>query len=204
MTRQMVWTCAAAALAALVSIPALPSPAAAQEAARPTPPAVSAWESLPGVVAEGATVVVRTRDGQAAKGRVRSLSDTAIVLESGQLRTIPAMTVESIEGGRAGRRVKNFAARGFKAGAALSALLAVSWLFQPHDGPCTSDDYLTANDALFGMLFCPAAGTAIGAGVGLLVPGGRRVLYARGAPYPVAIAPIAGRGRRGLQLRVAF
>jgi hypothetical protein len=203
MTRQIV-RASAAALAALVSLPALPAPAAAQEAARPKLPAVTAWELLPGVVTEGKTVVVKTRDGQAAKGRVRSLSDTAIVLESGQLRTIPAMTVESIETGRRGRRVKAGAGAGFTIGVVLGLAGVVGWAWQPHDGPCTSDDCLTASDALFGMLFFPAAGAAIGAGVGLFVPGERRVLYARGAPYPVAIAPIAGQGRRGLQLRVAF
>ena len=204
MTRQIVRTSAAAALAALMSLPALPGPAAAQEAARSKLPAVTAWESLPDVVTEGKTVVVRTRDGQAAKGRVRSLSDTAIVLESGQLRTIPAVDVETIEGDRVGRSVKQRAILGLKAGAGLSAVIGIAWLFQPHDAPCTSDDCLKGSDALTAMLVCPAALAAAGAAVGLLFPGERRVLYARGAPYPVAIAPIAGQGRRGLQLRVAF
>lgn len=203
MTRHLIHT-AAAALVALASIPALPSPVAAQPAARPETPLTTVWASLPGTVAPGAKVVVRTRDGEVAVGRVRSLSDTAIVIESGQLRTIPAVAVDTIESRRAGRRVKNFAGRGLRVGAALGGILAFGWLMQPHDGPCTSDDCLTGQDALFGMVFFPAAGTAIGAGVGLLIPGERRVLYARGAPASVAIAPIAGQGRRGAQLRMVF
>ena len=204
MTRQIARTSAAAALAALVSIAALPAPAAAQEAARSKLPSVTAWELLPDVVSEGKTVVVRTRDGQSAKGRVRSLSDTAIVIDSGRLQTFPAVAVDTIETGRRGRRVKAGAGAGFTVGVVLGLAGVVGWAWQPHDGPCTSDDCLTGSDALFGMIFFPAAGAAIGAAAGLLFPGERRVLYARAAPHPVALAPMAGRGRRGLQLRVAF
>jgi hypothetical protein len=203
MRRHTVRTAIAAAIVSVWAAAALPSRAAAQEVAPSRLPA--AWEALPAVVAEGKTVVVTMRDGQTAKGRVRSLSDTAIVIDSGRLRTIRAVDVETIENGRAGRRVKSFAARGFKAGAALGGVVAISWLlFQPHDGPCTSDDCLTGSDALFAVLFFPAAGTAVGAGVGLMVPGGRRVLYTRSGYGAVTIAPLAGHGRRGAELRVAF
>lgn len=192
------------AVAVLASVCVLPAPAASQEPGQSTRPATTAWEWLPGVVTEGQTVVVKTRDGQSAKGRVRSLSDTAIVIESGQLRTIPAVDVETIQGDRVGRSVKQRAILGLKAGAGLSAIIGIAWLFQPHDTPCTSDDCLKGSDALSAMLFCPAAFAAAGAAVGLLFPGERRVLYARGEHGSVTIAPLAGPGRRGLQLRVAF
>jgi len=193
-----------AALVLLASVAALPSGAAAQAGAESKRPAATAWESLPGVVTEGKTVVVRTRDGQTAKGRVRSLSDTAIVIESGRLLTIAAVDVETIEGDRAGRQVRRGVVQGLKVGAALGGLIAGSWLlFQPHDGPCTTDDCLTGRDALIAMVAFPAVGAAIGAGAGLR-PGERRMLYARGEHGSMAIAPIVGRGRRGAQLRVAF
>lgn len=204
MSHRLVRTAVAAALVSLWSGAAFPPHAAAQEGARSKLPAATAWESLPGVVTEGKTVVVRTRDGQSAKGRVRSLSDTAITLELGRLRTIPAVDVETIEGDRAGRQVKRSVVQGLKFGGVLAGLVAFTWLFQPHDGPCTSDECLSGSDALSLMVFFPAAGAVIGATAGLLRPGERRVLYARAAPYPVAIAPIAGQGRRGVQLRVAF
>jgi len=204
MSHRPVRTAVTAALVLLASVAALPVGAAAQASAESKRPAATAWESLPYVVTEGKTVVVRTRDGQTAKGRVRSLSDTAIVIESGRLLTIAAVDVETIEGDRAGRQVKRGVVQGLKVGAALGGLIAGSWLlFQPHDGPCTTDDCLTGRDALIAMVVFPAVGAAIGAGAGLR-PGERHMLYARGEHGSVAIAPIVGRGRRGAQLRVAF
>lgn len=204
MSHRLVRTAVAAALVSLWSGAAFPSQAAAQEGARPKLPAATSWAWLPGIVTEGQTVVVRTRDGQSAKGRVRSLSDTAITIESGKLRTIPAVDVETIEGDRAGRQVKQSVVQGLKIGGALAGVFAFTWLMQPHDGPCTSDDCLTGSDTLSAMAFVTAAGPAIGATVGLLARGERRVLYARGERGLVAIAPIAGHGRRGARLRVAF
>ena len=204
MSHRLIRTAAAAAIVSLWSGAAFPSQATAQEGARPKLPAATSWQSLPAVVIEGKTVVVRTRDGQSAKGRVRSLSDTAITLDSGRLQTIQAADVETIKGDRAGRSVKQRAILGLKAGAGLSAVIGIAWLFQPHDAPCTSDDCLKGSDVASAMLFCPAAFAAAGAGVGLLVPGERRLLYARGDRGSVALAPLAGHGRRGIQLRVAF
>ena len=127
-------------------------------------PMSTTWEEVPQVVAGGATVVVRTRDGSAMKGRLRSLSDTAIVLEGGKVRTIPAAA----------------------------------------DTTCAPEECVTWSDALFGAFFFPAVGTGIGATIGALIPGKRALLYAAPASSSVAFAPIAGHGRRGAELRVAF
>ena len=87
---------AATALCVLALALAADSPVAAQ----PRVPATTAWYALPGVVPARATVVVRTRDGQSTRGRVSSLSDTAIVLEGGRVRSFPAADVVAIDGPR--------------------------------------------------------------------------------------------------------
>ena len=76
-------------------------PAAAQTSLRI--PAVTRWGEPPGVAPEGTPVVVKMLDGTTVTGRVSGLSDTAIVLDGGRIRTIPAASVDSIESGR-GRR----------------------------------------------------------------------------------------------------
>lgn len=55
-------------------------------------------------------------------------------------------------------------------------------------------------------LALPLLGAGIGAGIGALIPGKRTLLYA--APVSnwasLGLAPDAGRGRRGVAVRVAF
>jgi hypothetical protein len=178
-------------------------PAAAQTPLRV--PAVTGWGDLPDVALEGAPVVVKTLDGRTVKGRLSSLSDTAIVLDGGRVRTIPAASVVSIEGGRMPRPVKRGARIGFRVGMFLSAC---SWAaaaeYAADPASCAPDECVRWSDALFGTLFFPAVGAGIGAGIGALIPGKRTLLYAAPGSSPVALAPIAGHGRRGVAVRVAF
>jgi hypothetical protein len=168
---------------ALTLVLATAGPAAAQ----PRIPTSSTWEALPYVLGEGATVVVRTRDGNAVKGRLQRLSDTAIVLDGGKVRTIPAASIVSIEGRRGPRRVWDGAEAGFSIGAFFVGLALAA------NGEVSPD-----------LLVLPVFCAGIGAGIGAVIPGKRTLLYAVPTSSSVALAPIAGHGRRGAAVRVAF
>ena len=177
----------------------LPCPASAQSAFQVT----AAWYALPGVVPEGATVVVRTRDGQSTKGRVRSLSDTDIVLEGGHVKSFPAADVVTIEGQNR-RSVKRAAGRGAGAGLMLALLLVIG--AGPQDSACsTPEECNSRGTGVYGTaLALPVVGAGIGAAVGALIPDKPTLYYSRGGSAGVALAPIAGHGRRGAAVRVAF
>jgi hypothetical protein len=59
-------------------------------------------------------------------------------------------------------------------------------------------------DAPAAGVVLPAMGVGIGAGMGALIPGKRRLIYSAGAPGAPAIAPIAGKVRRGAAVHVGF
>ena len=192
-----------AIIAMLAAALLVPGSAAAQKAG----PISASWDALPGVMADNARVVVKTRDGHTTKGRLRGLSDTAIVVESGQVRTIPAADVVSIEE-RLGRRP---VMRGMKVGlyGGLTMFGFYLWAAAPyliHSVPCApaDEDCITGSDVLYAAFALPALGAAVGAGLGALAPGQRTLVYKAGADAALGIAPIAGKGRRGIALRVAF
>jgi hypothetical protein len=199
MTHLPARTSAAAILGALALAIAAPSPAAAQ----PQVPAAPTWYALPGVVPAGTTVVVRTRDGQSTKGRVSSLSDTAIVLEGGRVKSFPADTIATIEGQNR-RSVMRAAGRGAGAGLMLALLLLIA--AGPQDSLCSTPEECNSRgkDVYGTALALPVVGAGIGAAVGALIPGKPTLFYSRPGPAGVALAPIAGHGRRGAAVRVAF
>jgi len=169
-----------------------------------TVPITATWEALPGIVPKGATVVVRTLDGGSARGRLRSLSDSAIVLDGGNVRTIPASAVVSLEGSRGGRPVRRGARIGATIGIWMAAIAAYAALEQSVSSePCAPDECVTWSDAGAMALVLPAMGAGIGAGVGLMVPGKRTLIYSAGAPA----APAGGHAtamRRVAAVRVTF
>jgi hypothetical protein len=170
-------------------------------AGQPDSLAQAAWHALPRQVPEGARVVVKTRDGQSTKGRLRGLSDSAIVVESGGVKTIPAEAVASIEESRGGRSL----GRGVRVGAAVGAALAVMMAGSAMSTEfCDCDRDEALGYALLGALAAPAIGAGIGAGVGRMVPARRTLFYRAGADVALGVSPIAGRGRRGASVRVAF
>jgi small nuclear ribonucleoprotein (snRNP)-like protein len=165
-------------------------------------PVAATWDAVPRSVAQGANVVVKTRDGRSAKGRLRSVSGTAIVVESGKTMTIPAADVASIEDRRGRRRVREGLAVGATVGIFLAVTMAGGAMSTEF---CDCDNGTAAENALLGALVAPAIGAGIGAGIGLMVPGRRAVIYRQPVgPAGVSLAPIAGRGRRGVAVRVAF
>lgn len=179
------------------------APAAAQHAA----PMTGAWHALPGVIADGARVQVKTRDGHSTRGRLRSLSDTAIVVEAGQVKVIESVEVVSIEDWRGRRPIIPAMKAGAGAGAVLFGFYL--WAAAPyliHGVECApaDDECISGSDVLYAAILLPATGAAIGAGLGALVPGTRTLVYKAGADVAVGIAPLVGRGRRGIALRVAF
>jgi len=193
----------ASAAATVFCVLALALAAASPAAAQPWIPATTTWYALPGVVPVGTTVVVRTRDGQSTKGRVSSLSDTAIVLEGGRVKSFPAADVVAIEGPN-GRSVMRDAGTGAGVGLGLALMLLIG--AGPQDSACsTPEECNNRGKGVYGTaLALPAVGAGIGALVGALVPGKPTVFYSRYGSAGVALAPIAGRGRRGVAMRVAF
>jgi hypothetical protein len=183
----------AGALAVLLAFPA-------STAAQPATPVIAAWEGLRDIVSEGSTVVVRTRDGNRTSGRVRSLSDTAIVVDRGRTRTIQALEVVSIEGDRGPRPFRRGARVGIKVGLFLAGLYSAA----AADTDCLPEECVNWSDALAGAFILPAMGAGVGAAIGVLIPGKRTLLYSAGAPGPLTVVPIASRGRRGGAVRVAF
>ena len=190
--------------ALILGVAALILAASVPAAGQGTVPITAAWEALPGIVPEGATVVVRTLDGGSATGRLRSLSDSAIVLDSGNVRTIPAAAVVSLEGSRGSRPVK----RGARIGAMIGIWMAVIAAYAAFEQsvssePCAPDECVTWSDAGAMALVLPAMGAGIGAGVGLMVPGKRTLIYSAGAPAAAAGGHAAAM-RRVAAVRVTF
>ena len=192
----------ASAAATAFCVLALALAAASPAAAQPQVPA-PAWYALPGVVPAGTTVVVRTRDGQSTKGRVSSLSDTAIVLEGGRVKSFPAADVVAIEGQNR-RSVMRDAGTGAGVGLGLALLLLIA--AGPQDSPCsTPEECNSRGTGVYGTaLALPVVGAGIGAAVGALVPGKPTLFYSSEGPARVFLEPIAGHGRRGALVRVAF
>lgn len=155
---------------------------------------------MPYVVTTDATVLVRTLDGNTTSGRLRSLSDTAIVLDHGGLQTIPALEVASIEGERRPRPFR----RGARIGIEVRLVLAGLYSAAAADTDCAPDECVSGSDALTGAFIFPAMGAGIRAGIGAIIPGKRPLLNRAGAPGSLTVAPITGQGRRGAAVRVAF
>jgi len=165
-------------------------------------PVAATWDAVPRSMTQGVNVVVKTRDGRSAKGRLRSVSDTAIAVESGKTMTIPAVDVASIEERRGRSPVGKGAAGGAAIGIMLAVVMAGSAMSTEY---CDCDSGTARENALLGALVAPAIGAGIGAGIGLVVPGRRALIYSQPAGLAgVSLAPIAGRGRRGVAVRVAF
>ena len=182
----------ASAAAAAFCVLALAFAAASPAAAQPPVPSTTTWYALPGVVSAGSTVVVRTREGQSMEGRVASLSDTAIVLEGGRVRSFPAADVVAIEGPREGRAVK----RGAMLGVAFGSLFGLGLAAPPlTEGYCDPEERMTWTDALIGALALPAMGAGIGAGIGLMVPGKHMKTMTNPAADGASIEDRRGRSR---------
>ena len=76
----------------------------------------------------------------------------------------------------------------------------------PQDSACSAPEECNNRgmDVLVTALALPVVGAAIGAAVGALVPGKPTLFYSSAGSAGVALAPIAGHGRRGAAVRVAF
>jgi hypothetical protein len=175
--------------AIILGVTALLLAASVPAAAQGTVPITATWEALPGIVPEGATVVVRTLDG-------------------GNLRTIPAAAVVSLEGSRGGRPVKRGARIGAMIGVWMAAIAAYAAFEQSVSSePCAPDECVTWSDAGAMALVLPAMGAGIGAGVGagvgLMVPGRQTPIYSAGTPAAPAGAH-ATAVRRVAAVRVTF
>ena len=106
----------------------------------------------------------------------------------------------SIEERRGRRGLEQGANGGFAIGVLFAVMFAGSAMSTEF---CDCDNGTAAENALLGALVAPAIEAGIGAGIGLMVPGRRAVIYRQPVgPAGVSLAPIAGRGRRSVAVRV--
>jgi hypothetical protein len=66
---------------------------------------------------------------------------------------------------------------------------------------CAPDECFTGTDVLTASLMLPAMGAGIDAGIGLMIPGKRTLIYRAPRAASVSLAPVGG---RGLAVRVTF
>ena len=166
----------------LLILSAAPSAARAQTAA-------SSFEELRAMLKNGQTIVVTDTTGQRTRGKVRDVSTSppSLVIAVPTPRTFRAESIAEI---RTTDRVMNGALIGASVGTGLAVW---DYLIDPSE---------PGNGAIFAVAI--GLGTAIGAGIDALIDG-RRILYrASGPKGSLTIAPIAARGRRGVQVAVRF
>lgn len=169
---------------------ALTTPARAQDIAQ-------SFSELRLLIREGDRVVVTGTAGDAVRGRVESLSATSLVLaRDGRLQTWSEADVVSIRQ-RRGDSLANGALIGLAAGVG-TVLVATAALRD------ASEEIEPGFTALAAGVY-GAAGAGIGAGIDALITS-EYVVFERGRSAPVAvhIAPLLGRGTRGIGVAIAF
>jgi hypothetical protein len=151
----------------------------------------------------GQRVQVLERSGRLSEGVITGLSESSLTLSAGESRTLAAEDVLRVD--REGDSVRNGIVVGAVSGAAAGALVFWSYGQKSEEekrattcGECDSPEIIPVY-AVFG------------AGVGWLVDHlkkGRTPLYeaplSRTSRATVSVAPVVGRGRRGLAVAVGF
>jgi hypothetical protein len=130
-----------------------------------------------------------------AIGRVLALSPSSITVDERGPATFRAQYVKSIYGEPGRRPVWKGAKIGLRSGVVLAAAIALD---AAADKDCTPDECMTGRDVLIAFAALPAMGA------GLMIPGTRPVIYQAERRGSISLAPVAGRGQRGLAVRVAF
>jgi hypothetical protein len=194
-----IWCTAslAAAACAIVLVVSSVRPAAAQEAI----PLTSSFESLPEFVHVGSGVMVVTPQGRTAAGRVIAISPSSIVIDDGGPVTFRAQYVAQVYGEPGRRPVWRGTKIGLWSGVVLAVAIALEAAAQDE---CAPDECFTGTDVLAASLMLPAMGAGIGAGIGLMIPGKRTLIYRAPRAASVSLAPVGGGGQRGLAVRVTF
>jgi hypothetical protein len=156
---------------------------------------VTSFASLAERVQPGATIVVRTTDGEALRGRLEGVSATTIdVRTRGVVRQVPAAAVSTVT-----TRVNDSNANGFYIGAAIGALGGVlsaatfSGEYRPED--------LRAGGVPFALF-----GAALYGGVGAFIDSRIKrteTLYAAAPPQVRVTAAVTARGA-GVTARVRW
>jgi hypothetical protein len=191
MTRILRSASRAAAVCALAALALAPRPAAAQDKA----PLTNSFESLPEFIRAGDAVKVVTPQGGVAIGRVLALSPSSITIDERRPATFRAQYVKSIYGEPGRRPVWKGAKIGLLSGVVLAALVALG---SAAEEDCAPDECMTGRDVLIAFAALPAMGA------GLMIPGTRPVIYQAERRGSISLAPVAGRGQRGLAVCVAF
>lgn len=187
------------ALALVAWLVAAPRPATAQTGATP----LGQLESL---LPAGTTVVVETIDGRTRKGRLRSVSDSGLVLDTAGAPTVPAESVRTISR-RVGRRPW---LKGLLVGAGVGGGLGLVAIAEdqrdehacaPITPSCQAHNGWSAGATAAAIT---ALGAGVGAGIGALMAPPMRVVYRAPGPSRVSIGPFVTHRRRGVALSIAF
>jgi hypothetical protein len=180
-----------AAVVLLVAM-TMPSPAGAAEPAR-------SLEEFARGMKPGQKVQVLERSGRLTEGVITEASESSLTVFAGENRTVAAEEVLRVD--RAGDPVRNGILIGAVAGAALG--LAGMWAY-PEDAESKAECPTCKSPSMVAFF------AVSGAGWGWLIDHlmkGRTTLYE--APMTrsrasVSVAPILGKGRRGLTVAVGF
>jgi hypothetical protein len=187
-----------AAAVLLLAAMAVPSPAFAADVAR-------SLEELGRRIKAGEKVQVLERSGRLTEGVITEVSESSLTVFAFENRTLPAEDILRVD--REGDSVRNGILIGVAVGVAAGALAGVSYSYVPEEekaarGPCPMCESIPAMMAM---------GAVSGAFWGWLVDHlkkGRTPLYeaslSRTSRATVTVAPVVGKGRRGLSLAVAF
>jgi hypothetical protein len=175
-------------LVALLLLVAVSPEVAAQGVAR-------SFEQLQLLVRAGDTVSVRDSAGTETTGTIKSLSASSLVLiTSGTQRELKEANVSTVVQRRADS-LRNGALWGLGVGLAVGAVALLPAMCA--DGPCDAS-------LAFVLPQSGAIGVGIGVGVDALITRGQ-VIYERPADSAAfGMAPLLGKGRRGVALSMRF
>jgi hypothetical protein len=156
------------------------------------------FDQLRVLIAPGSKITVIDASGQTVKGKVVTLSATALRLSvAGATRELAERDVDQIRERRADS-LANGAKIGFYVGASLGGLAALALL--------SSDEDEAWGYALVGAAVYAGLGTGIGVGIDAMIESDRPI-YARrqsGGATAFRLAPILGHERRGVQMAIRF
>ena len=156
-------------------------------------PATSSLDQLRVLADSASTVTVTDRDGREFRGRITEASGSLLALRSGrEIRRFPAEEVRSVR-----VRKDDSLADGAVIGALVGGgSVALNFL----DNECHNDPACFA-----AVAWCAGIGVFAGMGVDALMRD-EAVVYSVETPRRQAlrVGPIAGRGRKGVRLTIAF
>jgi hypothetical protein len=180
----------------LLAAMTMPSPAGAGEVAH-------SLEDLGRRLEPGQKVQILERSGRLSEGMVTELTGSSLTLLAAEARAIAADDILRVD--QEGDSVRNGILIGAGSGAALGLLTALAYASLSEEEKSITCPECGSPSTMVGTY------VVLGAGLGWLIDGlkkGRTRLYqaplARTSRATVTVAPVVGKGRRGLTVAVGF